>query len=50
MGTPYVLVRAVSEGIIARERARQAVNDMVSAGWRCSIESYARVMEVLEKA
>ena len=50
MGTPYVLVRAVSEGIITRDRARQAVNDMVSAGWRCSIESYAKIMEVLEKA
>ena len=50
VGTPYVLVRAVSEGIITRDRARQAVNDMVSAGWRCSIESYARIMEVLEKA
>jgi len=50
VGTPYVLVRAVSEGIITRDRARQAVNDMVSAGWRCSIESYARIMEALEKA
>jgi predicted nucleic acid-binding protein len=50
VGTPYVLVRAVSEGIITREKAQQAVNDMVSAGWRCSIESYAKIMEVLEKA
>lgn len=49
MGTPYVLVEAVSEGVITRDRARQAVNDMVSAGWRCSIESYAKIMEVLEK-
>ncbi|MCL6579466.1 MAG: DUF3368 domain-containing protein [Candidatus Bathyarchaeota archaeon] len=50
VGTPYVLVSAVSEGIITRDRARQAVNDMVSAGWRCSIESYAKIMEILEKA
>jgi len=50
VGTPYVLVRAVSEGIITRERARQVVNEMISAGWRCSIESYAKIMEVLEKA
>jgi predicted nucleic acid-binding protein len=49
VGTPYVLVRAVSEKLITKERAKQAVNEMISAGWRCSIESYAKIMEVLEK-
>ena len=49
VGTPYVLVKAVLEGIVAKERAKQAVNEMVSAGWRCSIESYAKIMEALEK-
>jgi predicted nucleic acid-binding protein len=50
VGTPYVLVRAVFEEIITRDRARQAVNEVVSAGWRCSIESYVKIMEFLEKA
>jgi len=50
VGTPYVLVRAVSERLITKERAKQAVNEMVSAGWRCSVETYAKIMEVLEKA
>jgi predicted nucleic acid-binding protein len=50
VGTPYVLAKAVSERLITKERAKQAVNEMVSAGWRCSIESYAKIMEVLEKA
>jgi len=49
VSTPYVLVRAVSEGVITRNTAHQAVNEMVSAGWRCSVETYARIMEVLEK-
>jgi predicted nucleic acid-binding protein len=49
VGTPYVLVRAVLQKLITKERAREAVNEMVSAGWRCSIESYAKIMEVLEK-
>ena len=48
-GTPYVLMRAVFEGLIAKEAAKQAVKDMVSAGWRCSIESYAKIMELLDK-
>jgi predicted nucleic acid-binding protein len=43
------LARAVFQGIINKEQAKRAVNDMVSAGWRCSIESYAKIMELLEK-
>jgi predicted nucleic acid-binding protein len=49
VGTPYVLERAVFEGLISKAKAKQAVNDMVSAGWRCSVESYAKIMELLEK-
>lgn len=49
-GTPYVLVRGVCEGVMSKERAKQAVNEMVSAGWRCSVETYVKIMEVLEKA
>jgi len=49
VGTPYVLVRAVVQGLITKERARQAVNEMVFAGWRCSVESYAKIIEAIEK-
>ncbi len=49
VGSSYILMKAVFEGIITKERAKQAVNEMVSAGWRCSIESYARIMEALDK-
>lgn len=49
VGTPYVLVRAVMQGMITKERAKQAINEMVSAGWRCSLESYAKIMEAIEK-
>jgi len=47
VGTPYVLMRAVLERLITKERAKLAVNEMVSAGWRCSVESYAKIMEAL---
>jgi predicted nucleic acid-binding protein len=50
VGTPYVLVRAFCEGLVIKERAKQAVNEMVFAGWRCSVETYVKIMEVLEKA
>lgn len=49
VGTPYILMRAVSQGFIAKERAKQAINEMVFAGWRCSIESYAKIVDAIEK-
>ncbi len=49
VGTPYILMRAVCEGLISKAKARQAVTDMVSEGWRCNVESYAKIMEVLDR-
>ena len=49
VGTPYVLGRAVFEGFLSKEQAKLAVKDMVSAGWRCSLESYAKIMELIDK-
>jgi predicted nucleic acid-binding protein len=49
VGTPYILVRAVFEGLLSKEEAKNAVKDMVSAGWRCSVESYSKIMEAIEK-
>jgi len=48
-GTPYILAKAVSEEIVTKEKAKQAINEMVYAGWRCSIETYAKIMEIIEK-
>jgi predicted nucleic acid-binding protein len=48
-GSPYVLMRAVYEGVISKARAKEGINEMVSAGWRCNVESYAKIMETLEK-
>lgn len=48
VGSPYVLMRAVCEGSISKAKAKQAVNDMVSLGWRCNVESYVKILEVLD--
>jgi len=45
VGTPYILMRAVLQRLIIKERAKQAINEMIFAGWRCSIESYAKIIE-----
>ena len=48
-GSPYILMRAICEKLISKERAKQAFNDMLSAGWRCSVESYVKIMGALDK-
>lgn len=48
-GSPYLLMRAVREGLISKVKAKQAVNDMISAGWRCSVENYSRILTLIEK-
>ncbi|KPV64427.1 MAG: hypothetical protein AOA66_0239 [Candidatus Bathyarchaeota archaeon BA2] len=49
VGTPYILMRAVFQGLVTKERAKQAINEMIFAGWRCSVESYAKIMDAIEK-
>ena len=49
VGTPYILARAVSEGFLSKEQAKGAVKDMVSLGWRCNVETYAKIMELMDK-
>ncbi len=48
-GTPHILVKAFSQRLITKEKIRQAINDMIFAGWRCSVETYAKIMESVEK-
>jgi len=48
-GTPYIMIRAVAQRLITRERAKQAIKEMISEGWRCSIESYAIIIDAIEK-
>jgi predicted nucleic acid-binding protein len=49
VGTPYILARAVSEGILLKEQAKGTFRDMVSLGWRCNVETYAKIMELIDK-
>jgi len=47
-GTPYLLMRAHIQGLIAKELVKKAVDDMISAGWRCGVENYQSIMGYLE--
>ena len=48
-GTPYILMRAISQGLVTKEKAKQSINEMIFAGWRCSVESYAKLIDAIEK-
>jgi len=47
-GTVYLLLRLVYRGSLSREKARKAVERMISAGWRLSAEEYAKLLRQLE--
>lgn len=49
VGTPHILMRAVVERLITKGRAKQAINEMIFEGWRCSVETYAKITEAIEK-
>jgi len=48
VGTPYILMKAVLQRLITKERAKKAINEMIFAGWRCSTENYAKIIEATE--
>jgi len=49
VGAPYILMKAAFQGLVTKKRAKQAINEMIFEGWRCSIESYAKIMDAIEK-
>jgi len=49
VGTPYLLMRAIVQRLITKERAKQAINEMISEGWRCSIETYTKILDAIER-
>jgi predicted nucleic acid-binding protein len=49
VGTPYILARAVSGGFLSKEQAKAAVKDIISLGWRCDVETYAKITELIDK-
>lgn len=48
VGTPYILMRAVMVRLIGKERAIQMIDEMIRAGWRCSVESYVKIVNAIE--
>lgn len=47
-GTAFILALLVKLGSISKERAKLALDDMVSSGWRCSAELYSKIIRMIE--
>ena len=50
VGTPYVLLQAVRDGLVSSGEAKMALNDMIFLGWRCNVETYVKISESIDKA
>ncbi len=48
-GTPYILARAVSETLLSKKQAKDTIKSMVSSGWRCNVETFAKINELIDK-
>lgn len=46
-GTVYILFRLLKAKLISTEQARGAIDQMISAGWRCSTALYVEIMKHL---
>ncbi len=48
VGTPYVLLTSIRKGLLGKDDATKAVDDMIEAGWRCGPELYREVVKMIQ--
>ena len=47
-GTAYLLLRLMYRGRLSRKQVRDAIEGMISAGWRLTAEEYVKLARELE--
>ncbi len=48
-GTYGIILRALADGRISRSDAEAALEKLVSSGWRCDVELYARLLKLTKE-
>ncbi|MDI6859169.1 MAG: DUF3368 domain-containing protein [Methanocellales archaeon] len=48
-GTALILALLIRHGMITKETAKSALNDMISLGWRCSAEEYSHIVKMIDE-
>lgn len=44
----FLLFLALKKGLISKQKAKDVVNSMIDAGWRCDVETYKNVLQVID--
>ncbi len=44
----FLLFLALRKGLISKQKAKDVVNSMIDAGWRCDVETYKNVLQVMD--
>lgn len=47
-GTAFLLLRLLYRGKLSKKQTREAIDKMISAGWRLTAEEYAKLIKELE--
>ena len=48
VGTPYVLLISIHKGLLGKDDATKAIDDMIEAGWRCGPELYREIIKIFQ--
>jgi predicted nucleic acid-binding protein len=48
-GTAFLLATLVRRGVITHEEAKEALDEMVRHGWRCSSELYSKIIQLIDE-
>jgi len=49
-GTPHIIVQLIKQGVITKQEARQAIDNIVREGWYCSAKGYSEIINAIEEA
>lgn len=44
----FLVFLALKKGLISKQKAKNLVDSMIDAGWRCDIETYKNVLQVID--
>lgn len=44
----FLVFLARKKGLISKQKAKDTVNSMIDAGWRCDVETYKDVLQVID--
>ena len=47
-GTPYLVLELLKEDVVTANEARETIDEMLDAGWYCTPDLYAKILQKIE--